>query len=98
MTSSARRDQPVSVPLNALTFDVEDYFHTEAMASVVSRSDWEQMPSRVCGNIWRLFEILAEHKVRATFFFLAFVVALPGLACVWFLRREIERAEAAATP
>ena len=24
--------------------------------------------------------------------------ALPGLACVWFLRREIERAEAAATP
>ena len=81
MTSSARRDQPVSVPLNALTFDVEDYFHTEAMASVVNRSDWEQMPSRVCGNVWRLFEILAEHKVRATFFFLGWVAEkFPELA------------------
>jgi MFS transporter, PAT family, beta-lactamase induction signal transducer AmpG len=29
----------------------------------------------------------------ATFFFLAFVVALPGLVCAWFLREEIERAE-----
>src|SRR5213596_3804127 len=33
----------------------------------------------------------------ATFFFLAFTIALPGLACVWFLRKEIERAEAAST-
>jgi len=34
----------------------------------------------------------------ATFFLLAFVVALPGLAFVWLLREEIERAEVAATP
>src|SRR5438034_104431 len=65
----------------SLTFDVEDYFHTEAMASVVNRSDWEQMPSRVLGNAWRLFEILAEHKVRATFFFLGWVAEkFPELA------------------
>jgi PAT family beta-lactamase induction signal transducer AmpG len=33
----------------------------------------------------------------AVFFFLAFVVALPGLVFVWLLRKEIERAEAAST-
>src|SRR2546422_2429937 len=33
----------------------------------------------------------------ATFFLLAFIVALPGLLCVWFLRKEIERAEAPVT-
>ena len=62
-----------SEPIAALTIDVEDYFHTEAMASVVKRSDWDGMPSRVCGNVWRLFEILAEHEVKATFFFLGWV-------------------------
>ena len=34
----------------------------------------------------------------ATFFLLAFIVALPGLVFVWLLRKEIERAEVAATP
>src|SRR6266571_935087 len=33
----------------------------------------------------------------ATFFLLAFIVALPGLVFVWFLREEIESAEAAST-
>ena len=33
----------------------------------------------------------------AMFFLLAFGVALPGLVCVWFLRKKIERAEAAST-
>ena len=34
----------------------------------------------------------------ATFFLLAFIVALPGLVFVWLLRKEIERAEVAAAP
>jgi len=33
----------------------------------------------------------------ATFFFLAFIVALPGLVFVWLLREEIQRVEAGAT-
>ena len=33
----------------------------------------------------------------ATFFLLAFIVALPGLVFVWVLRKEIERAETAST-
>jgi len=33
----------------------------------------------------------------AMFFLVTFIAALPGLLCVWLLRKEIERAEAAAT-
>src|SRR5260221_5141630 len=33
----------------------------------------------------------------ATFFFLAFIVALPGLVFVWLLREEVQRVEAGAT-
>jgi PAT family beta-lactamase induction signal transducer AmpG len=33
----------------------------------------------------------------ATFFLSTFIAALPGLACVWFLRKEIKRAEGAVT-
>jgi succinoglycan biosynthesis protein ExoA len=60
-------------PINAFTVDVEDYFHTEAMASVVSREAWEHMPSRVQDSTRRLFELLGNHDVRGTFFFLGWV-------------------------
>jgi polysaccharide deacetylase family protein (PEP-CTERM system associated) len=58
---------------NAISVDVEDYFHTEAMSKVVSRSNWEQMPSRVRQNTERLFQLFADHNVRGTFFFLGWV-------------------------
>jgi succinoglycan biosynthesis protein ExoA len=60
-------------PINAFTVDVEDYFHTEAMASVVSREAWEHMPSRVQDSTRRLLELLGNHNVRGTFFFLGWV-------------------------
>jgi polysaccharide deacetylase family protein (PEP-CTERM system associated) len=59
--------------LNALTVDVEDYFHTEALASLVRREQWDEMPPRVLANTRRLLELLAKHDVRATFFFLGWV-------------------------
>ena len=59
--------------LNALTVDVEDYFHTEALGSLVPREQWDEMPPRVLGNTRRLLELLAKHDVRATFFFLGWV-------------------------
>ena len=58
---------------NALTVDVEDYFHTEAMSAIVPREDWDGMPSRVEANTRRLFDLLAKHNVRATMFFLGWV-------------------------
>lgn len=59
--------------LNALSFDVEDYFQVAALASAVDRSSWESTPSRVERNTELLLEILASSNTRATFFFLGWV-------------------------
>ena len=59
--------------LNALTIDVEDYFQTEAMASVAHREDWEGLSSRIEHNTWRLLELLDRHQVRSTMFFLGWI-------------------------
>ena len=66
--------------LHALTVDVEDYFHTEAMSSVVPRESWSSMALRVEDSTRRLFELFAKHHVRATVFFLGWVAErCPGL-------------------
>jgi polysaccharide deacetylase family protein (PEP-CTERM system associated) len=66
--------------LNAMTVDVEDYFHVQAFAGVVGRTDWERYPSRVERNTLRLLEIFACRQVRGTFFVLGWVAErFPGL-------------------
>jgi len=59
--------------VNAMTVDVEDYFQVSAFDRVVSREDWDTLPSRVIANTERLLRVLAEHEVRATFFVLGWV-------------------------
>jgi polysaccharide deacetylase family protein (PEP-CTERM system associated) len=59
--------------VNAMTVDVEDYFHVQAFASVVEPSSWESYPSRVERNTLRLLEMFACRRVRATFFVLGWV-------------------------
>lgn len=66
--------------LNALTFDVEDYYHVTALAEAVPREKWELMPRRVEANTARLLELLSERQTRATFFVLGWVAErIPGL-------------------
>ena len=60
---------------NALTFDVEDYFHVGAFATHVSRASWESLPSRVEANTQRILDLLAEAGSSATFFTLGWVAA-----------------------
>lgn len=59
--------------VNALTVDVEDYFHAEAFAHVVPREEWSQRESRVVRNTRRLLDLFARHGCRATFFVLGWV-------------------------
>jgi polysaccharide deacetylase family protein (PEP-CTERM system associated) len=59
--------------LNALTVDVEDYFHVSAFTDVVPRSQWDHLESRVCRNTERILDILSDAGVRATFFVLGWV-------------------------
>jgi polysaccharide deacetylase family protein (PEP-CTERM system associated) len=58
---------------NALTVDVEDYFHVAAFASSIHRDSWATRETRVVSNTQKLLEIFAQHNKRATFFVLGCV-------------------------
>lgn len=59
--------------LNALTIDVEDYFHVSAFEKCISCDEWEDMPRRVEANTNRVMDILDECALKATFFVLGWV-------------------------
>jgi polysaccharide deacetylase family protein (PEP-CTERM system associated) len=59
--------------INALTFDIEEYFHAEAFAGVVRREDWPLLESRVVRTTERLLAVLAESGTIGTFFVLGWV-------------------------
>ena len=58
---------------NALTVDVEDYFHVSAFSNSIERSDWSSLESRVERNTERLLQIFDDANVSATFFMLGWV-------------------------
>jgi len=59
--------------VNAMTVDVEDYFHVEAFARTINRRDWDGLPCRVERNTDKLLEEFAAAGVKATFFTLGWV-------------------------
>jgi polysaccharide deacetylase family protein (PEP-CTERM system associated) len=59
--------------VDAVSVDLEDYFHVEAFAAQISRSHWGNLPSRVLRNTKRTLEVLESGKCRATFFVLGWV-------------------------
>jgi polysaccharide deacetylase family protein (PEP-CTERM system associated) len=59
--------------LNALTIDVEDYYHVSGFESVVRFSDWGRYESRVEQNTLRLLDLLDANQTQATFFVLGWV-------------------------
>src|SRR5437867_1597127 len=62
-----------ALPLNALTVDVEDYFHVEAFAKVINRDRWDDFELRVEESTRRILDIFDAHAVKATFFTLGWV-------------------------
>ena len=58
---------------NALTVDVEDYFHVSALAPSIGRDTWDARESRVERNTQRLLALFSEFGVRGTFFVLGWV-------------------------
>ena len=59
--------------INALTVDVEDYFHVAAFASNIHRDSWGSLESRVVNNTRKLLTLFDQFDVRATFFVLGWV-------------------------
>ena len=58
---------------NALTVDVEDYFHVSAFATSIDRDSWGSRESRVVKNTRRLLAIFERAGVKGTFFVLGWV-------------------------
>jgi polysaccharide deacetylase family protein (PEP-CTERM system associated) len=72
---------------NAMTIDVEDYFHVSAFASHVPREAWDGMPCRVERNVDAILAMLDQHETHATYFMLGWVAErYPGL-----VRRIVEQ-------
>jgi polysaccharide deacetylase family protein (PEP-CTERM system associated) len=67
-------------PRYILSIDVEDYFQVEAFSRVVSRSEWDQWPSRVIRNTHRCLDLCDEFGTKGTYFVLGWVaLKFPGL-------------------
>lgn len=58
---------------NALTIDVEDYFHVASLAPSIPRETWGEREYRVERNVEHLLELFDRHGTRATFFILGWV-------------------------
>lgn len=58
---------------NAMTVDVEDYFHAEALSGCFPRHRWEALEWRVEANVDRLLGVFDAAGISATFFILGWV-------------------------
>lgn len=66
--------------VNAMTVDVEDYFHVSALSQSIPRSSWDSIEPRVEQNTNRIMDLFDEHGVSATFFVLGWVAErFPGI-------------------
>jgi polysaccharide deacetylase family protein (PEP-CTERM system associated) len=59
--------------LNAMTVDVEDYFHVAALAGSIDRASWNDMEYRAEASTRRLLDLFAASGIKATFFVLGWV-------------------------
>ena len=59
--------------VNAMTVDVEDYFHVSAFEKHIPRATWNEMPCRVERNLDVILGMMAERGAHGTFFTLGWV-------------------------
>lgn len=59
--------------INAMSIDVEDYYHVSNFASTINKNDWDQYESRVERNTSQLLALFKDHNLSATFFVLGWV-------------------------
>jgi len=58
---------------NILTIDVEDWYHICGLPKGPRQQDWSSLENRVVSNTESLLRLLAEHKIKATFFILGYI-------------------------
>lgn len=63
----------VTLPPDVFSVDVEEYFQVSAFERVLSRADWDSVPSRLAACLSRLLALLDSRCVQATFFILGWI-------------------------
>lgn len=58
---------------NAMTVDVEEYFHPSEVQLHPAARTWDSLPSRVCGQVERILDLFERRETVATFFVLGWV-------------------------
>ena len=56
-----------------LSFDVEDWFQVENLRTLFPPSTWDDLPRRLVASTYDILEILDNHGLSATFFFLGWI-------------------------
>ena len=72
-SSSAEKAGAGRTVVNALSFDIEDYFQVSNFEQAVAKDSWTSWPSRVERNVDIIMRLLAERGIRATCFILGWV-------------------------
>ena len=62
-----------SALVNAITIDVEDYYHVTAFEKLAPPGTWDRFESRVVASTERVLRIFDDANVRGTFFVLGWV-------------------------
>lgn len=66
--------------INALTVDLEDWYHICGVEELSDPAEWHTYESRIIKNTSRVLNLLHQHGVRATFFVLGYIASKePGL-------------------
>jgi polysaccharide deacetylase family protein (PEP-CTERM system associated) len=73
MSDTSRQQSADNRVVNAMTVDVEDYFHVSVFDGLIPRQQWPALESRVVANTERLLRLFDETGVKSTFFVLACV-------------------------
>lgn len=71
--NSTAATQSASVFRNAMTVDVEDYFHVAAFENYIARDSWNKLECRVQNNVDKILNAFDEKGVKGTFFTLGWV-------------------------
>ncbi len=65
---------PATAPiLNALSFDIEDWFHIVGIEALSKPESWPGLPTLAVERTRFILKVLDEHKTRATFFILGWI-------------------------
>src|SRR4051794_17024 len=59
--------------VNAITVDVEEYFHSTEAQNVLGKTDWASLPSRIQQQVHTTLDLFQNRNVKATFFILGWV-------------------------